>query len=413
MSMNPTEATSSGTPAAGAQRPRVLTLLSLALVVVAILGVVFLAWSRRSREASEAEKRNVVLSKGNAVQVAQVAVSPSEQSLTLPAEVRGWAQVTLYAKVAGYVREIPVDKGTRVKKGDLLARLESPETDQAVVAARADLELKRQLLQRTTALRPDGVVSQQDLDNATAGVRVARATLQQALAQQAYEVIRAPFSGVVTARYVDVGALVPSGTGSTQSVQPVVDLADVDRLRVQVYVGQSDAARLALGDLVSLTSDSDPSHPIQVAVSRMSMGLDPRTRTMLCEADVDNRPPRLFPGQFVKATLQLRGSRTPQVPGEALTWRGDKLFVALVEDGQVRLQQVLTGDDSGRVVQILTGLQGGETVILNPSPELSNGDRVQIAEKAPTPAAAPAPPPAQAAAPARGASPSAGLPAAR
>jgi len=409
MSMNSTEATSSSPPETNAKRPRALTLLSLAVVIVAILGVLILAWSRRSREASETEHRNVALSKGNAVQVAQVAVSPSEQSLTLPAEVRGWAQVTLYAKVAGYVRDIPVDKGTRVNKGDLLARLDSPETDQAVVGARADLELKRQLLQRTTALRPDGVVSQQDLDNATAGVRVAQATLQQALAQQAYEVIRAPFSGVVTARYVDVGALVPSGTGNTQSVQPVVDLADVDRLRVQVYVGQSDAARLALGDVVSLTSDSDPSHPIQATVSRMSMGLDVRTRTMLCEADVDNRPPRLFPGQFVKATLRLRGARTPLVPGEALTWRGDKLFVALVQDGQVHLQQVLTGDDSGRVVQILTGLQGGETVILNPSPELSNGDRVQVAEKAPAPGA----PPAQASAPAKAASPGSGLPAAR
>jgi membrane fusion protein, multidrug efflux system len=409
MSMNQTEATSAP-PASGAKRPRALTFISLGLGVVVILGVVFLAWHRRSHESSETEKRNVALAKGNTVQVAQVAIAPSDQSLTLPAEVRGWAQVTLYAKVAGYVRDIPVDKGTRVNKGDLLARLESPETDQAVVAARADLALKRQLLKRTAALRPDGVVSQQDLDNATAAVRVGEATLQQDLAQQGYEIIRAPFSGTVTARYVDIGALVPSGTGSTQSVQPVVDLADIDTLRVQVYVGQSDASRLVLGDQVTLTSDTDPSHPIEAKVSRMSMGLDPRTRTMLCEADVDNRPPRLFPGQFVKATLKLRGARTPLVPGEALTWRGDKLFVALVQDGQVHLQQVLTGDDSGRIVQILTGLQGGETVILNPSPELSNGDRVQVAEKPAAPAPAPA---AQAAAPTKGASPGAGLPAAR
>ena len=316
--------------------------------------------------------------------------------------------------MAGYVRDIPVDKGTRVHKGDLLARLESPETDQAVAAAQADLALKRQLLERTMALRPDGVVSQQDLDNATAGVRVAQATLQQALAQQSYEVIRAPFSGVVTARYVDVGALVPSGTGNTTAVQPVVDLADIDTLRVQVYVGQSDASRLQLGDRVTLTSDSDPSHPIAATVSRMSMGLDPRTRTMLCEMDVDNRPPRLFPGQFVKAAMVLHGPRSPLIPGEALLWRGDKLFVAVVEDNQVRLQPVQAGDDTGRTVQILTGLQGGETVILNPSPELSNGERVQVAEKpvAPTPGGAP-PPHAQASAPAQAAAPGAGLPAPR
>jgi membrane fusion protein (multidrug efflux system) len=412
MSMNNPEA-SSGPPAAGSKRPLALTLISLGLAVVVILGVVFLAWHRRSRDSSETDRRNVVLAKGNTVQVAQVAVAPSDQSLTLPAEVRGWAQVTLYAKVAGYVRDIPVDKGTRVNKGDLLARLESPETDQAVVGARADLALKRQLLQRTKALRPDGVVSQQDLDNATAAVSVGEATLRQNLAQQAYEIIRAPFSGTVTARYVDVGALVPSGTGSTQSVQPVVDLADIDTLRIQVYVGQSDAARLVIGDTVTLTSDTDPSHPIEAKVSRMSMGLDARTRTMLCEADVDNRPPRLYPGQFVKATLKLRGARTPLVPGEALTWRGDKLFVALLQDGQVHLQQVVTGDDSGRIVQILTGLQGGETVILNPSPELSNGDRVQVAQKPDAGSPAAPAPAAQAAASPKGATPGAGLPAAR
>jgi membrane fusion protein (multidrug efflux system) len=407
MSMNMTEDTAPRSTLTSAKRPRALTVLSTVLVLVVILGVAFLAWRRYSREASETERRNTALAKGNTVQVVQVSVSPSEQTLTLPAEVRGWAQVTLYAKVAGYVRDIPVDKGSRVKKGELLARLESPETDQAVLGARADLELKRQLLQRTTALRPDGVVSQQDLDNATAAVRVSEAILQQALAQQSYEVIRAPFSGVVTARYVDVGALVPAGTGGTQSVQPVLDLADIDTVRVQVYVGQSDAARLALGDQVTLTTDGDSSHSIPATISRMSMGLDPRTRTMLCEADVDNRPPRLFPGQFVKAALRLRGARTPLVPGEALTWRGDKLFVALVQEGQVHLQQVLTGDDSGRVVQILSGLQGGESVVLNPSPELSNGDRVRVAEP---PAQKPSVPAVQAA---KTSTPGAGLPAAR
>jgi membrane fusion protein, multidrug efflux system len=411
MSMKPNEVTSSGTTVAHAPRPRALTLLSVVVVLVAILGVGVLAWLRHHREASDSQRRNTVLAKGNAVQVAQVSVSPSDQTLTLPAEIRGWAQVTLYAKVAGYVLEIPVDKGTRVNKGDVLAKLESPETDQAVLGARADLELKRQLLARVAALRPDGVVSQQDLDNATAGVRVAEATLQQALAQKSYEVIRAPFSGVVTARYVDVGALVPAGTGSTQSIQPVVDLADIDIVRVQVYVGQSDAARLADGDSVTVTSDTDPAHPIQATISRKSMGLDARTRTMLCEADVPNQPPRLFPGQFVKVTLKLKGAKTPLVPGEALTWRGDKLFVALLQDGHVHLQQVTTGDDSGRTVQVLTGLQGGETVILNPSPELSDGDRVQVAE---TPAQKPsAAAPAQATAAPRGASPGAGLPAAR
>jgi membrane fusion protein, multidrug efflux system len=408
MSLHERDTTTAGPPLPGARRPPALTVLSVALVLLAILGVIALALVRRAREASESRSRTAILAKGTTVQVTQVGVSPSEQVLTLPAEVRGWAQITLYAKVAGYVREIPVDKGTRVKTGELIARLESPATDQAVVAARADLSLKRQLLVRTEALRPDGVVSQQDADNAIAALRVAQANLDQALAQQAYEVIRAPFSGVVTARYVDVGALVPAGTGSTQSVQPVVELADVDRLRVQVYVGQSDASRLQIGDAVSLSSDSDPAHPIEASVSRLAMGIDPRTRTMLCEMDVDNRPMRLFPGQYVRATLRLRSARTPWVPGEALAWRADKLFVALVQDGKVHLRPVQVGDDDGRVVQILAGLQGGETVILNPSAELSDGEPVQVAPPPPAPL-----PAGQVSTPARNATPGAGLPAAR
>ena len=406
--MNDSGSTSpSTTLVEGARRPRALTLLSVALVVLALGGVIAVALLRSGREASEARKLAAAAARGVTVQVGKAEVSAAEQTLSLPAEVRGWAQTTLYAKVAGYVREIPVDKGSRVSKGDLIARLESPETDQAVAAARADLEVKRQQLQRTTALRPDGVVSQQDLDNATASMRVAEAILQQALALQSYETIRAPFSGVVTARYVDVGALVPAGTGSTQSVQPVVDLADIDRLRVQVYVGQSDASRLQNGDPVSLVSDSDPAHPIDARVSRQSMGLDPRTRTMLAEIDVDNRPVRLFPGQFVRASLRLRGASLPRVPSEALAWRGDRVFVAVVDGGRVRLVQVQAGEDDGKRVQILSGLHGGETVVLNPSAELRDGDPVQVM---PSPAGAAAPP-VKVSGPA--AAPGAGIPAPR
>jgi membrane fusion protein (multidrug efflux system) len=405
MSMNDTASTPSTSHSAGGSRPRALTLLSVAVILLAIIGVVVLGLMRRGREAAETRSRTTALAKGSTVQVAKVEVSPSEQTLSLPAEVRGWAQTTLYAKVAGYVRDIPVDKGTRVKKGELIARLESPETDQAVLAARADLELKRQLNQRTQALRPDNVVSQQDADNTAAALRVSEANLQQALAMQAYEIIRAPFDGVVTARYVDVGALVPAGTGSTQSAQPVVDVADIDRLRIQIYLGQSDAARLQVGDAVSLVSDSDPSHPIQAKVSRVAMGLDSRTRTMLAEADLDNRPPKLFPGQFVRATLKLHGARTPLVPGEALAWRGDKLNVAIVQDGKVRLQPVTPGDDNGKLVQVLAGLEGGELVVLNPSAELSSGDQVQVTQPPPAPAQVNSAP--------KNATPGAGLPAAR
>jgi len=360
------------------RRPRALTLGTLLLLLLAVAGVVGLALSRRSAEARERTERAVTLDKGPQVRVVQVEVSPANRTLALPAEVRAWAQSTLYSKVAGYVREVRVDKGTAVKKGDLLARLESPETDQAVLGARADLKYKQFQAERLRKLRPQGFVAQQDLDNAEAALSVAQATLQGLLATQAYERVRAPFDGVVTARYVDAGALVAAGTASNQNVQPLFDIADLRTVRVQVYVSQDDASDTGPGTPVTITTPDDPGHPIEAKVTRTAQGIDARTRTMLVEVDVPNQPVRLYTGSYVNVQLHFAGRRTPLVPGDALAWRGGALFVATVgPDERVKLVPVQPGNDDGRRVQILTGLQGGERVVLNPSAELSDGDRVQ------------------------------------
>jgi RND family efflux transporter MFP subunit len=360
------------------RRPRALTLGTVLLLLLAVAGVLGLALSRRSAEARERRERIGILDKGPQVRVVQVEVSPADRTLALPAEVRAWAQSTLYSKVAGYVREIRVDKGTAVKTGDLLARLESPETDQAVLGARADFKYKQFQAERFRKLRPQGLVAQQDLDNAEAALSVSRATLQGLLATQGYEQVRAPFDGVVTARYVDPGALVAAGTASNQTVQPLFDIADMRTVRVQVYVGQDDAGDTGPGTPVTITTPDDPGHPIEAKVTRTAQGIDARTRTMLVEVDVPNQPVRLYPGSYVNVRLHFAGRRTPLVPGEALAWRGGVLFVAsLGSDDRVHLVRVQPGDDDGRRVQILSGLQGGERVVLNPSAELSDGDRVQ------------------------------------
>jgi RND family efflux transporter MFP subunit len=363
---------------AAARRPRGLTLGTIALLLVAVLGVLGLALTRRSAEAKERRERNAAVEAGPTVRVALADLTAAERALTLPAEVRAWNQSTLYAKVAGYVRDVPVDKGSKVKKGDLLAKLESPETDQAVLGARADLQVKKVQVERLRKLRPQGFVAQQDLDNAEGAYSVARATLQGLLATQAYEQVRAPFDGVVTARYIDPGALVAAGTSSTQSVQPMFDLADLRTMRVQVYVAQYDAAEVRVGNPVTITLPDDPAHPIEAQVTRLAQGLDARTRTMLIEADVPNEPVRLYPGSYVTVRLRFPGRRTPLVPGDALAWRGDGLFVATLDaDNRVKLVKVQPGDDDGRRVQILSGLKGGERVVVNPSAELSDGDQVQ------------------------------------
>jgi RND family efflux transporter MFP subunit len=156
------------------------------------------------------------------------------------------------------------------------------------------------------------------------------------------------------------------------------DLADMRTMRVQVYVGQDVASEIKVGAPVSISVPDDPAHPIEAQVTRLAQGLDTRTRTMLVEADVPNEPVRLYPGSYVTVRLKFPGRRTPLVPGDALAWRGDGLFVASLDgDNRVKLLKVQPGDDDGRRVQILSGLQGGERVVVNPSAELSDGDRVQ------------------------------------
>jgi RND family efflux transporter MFP subunit len=359
-------------------RPRALTIGTFVLIIVAVVGVLALAVSRRAAEANERQQRAALQDSGPVVRLAPVELSSAERTLAIPGEVRGWNQATLYSKVAGYVREVKVDKGTRIKKGDLLAQLESPETDQQVLGARADVQLKLVQAERARKLRPQGFIAQQDLDNAESALSVSRATLQQLLATQSYEQVRAPFDGVVTARYVDPGALVAAGTASNQAVQPLFDVADMRTVRVQVYVGQDDASDIRPEVPVSISLPDDPGHPIEAKVTRTAQGLDARTRTMLVEVDVPNEPVRLYPGSYVNVKIRFPGRRTPLIPGDALAWRGDVVYVARLEaDNRVKFVRIQPGEDNGRQVQVLSGLQGGEQVVLNPSAELSDGDKVQ------------------------------------
>ena len=180
---------------------------------------------------------------------------------------------------------------------------------------------------------------------------VSRATLQQLLALQAYEQVRAPFDGVVTARYVDPGALVAAGTASNQAVQPLFDFADMRTVRVQVYVGQDDAADIQPGSAVSISLPDDPGHPIEAKVTRTAQGIDARTRTMLVEVDVPNEPVRLYPGSYVNVKIASpagahRSSPVTRSPGEAMPCTS---LASSPRTGS-RLVRVQPGEDDGRRV---------------------------------------------------------------
>lgn len=362
------------------EKSRTTQVAALVAVLAAVAGTAVLFLREHNAQARQVERLQKDLSQGPVVRVATVQLASADRVVSLPAEVRADQHATLYAKVSGYVKEVRVDKGDRVRKGDVLAILESPDLDEQVASAQAELVFRKQQLERTLRLAPSGRVSQQDREQAEETVKVAQAALARAQVQKGYEILRAPFDGTITARYADPGALLPAATGSTTAAQPVLEIGQLDKLRVALQLAQDDAARVRAGDKVSLQITADEP-PLVAQLSRISHALDPRTRTMLCEIDLPHPPPGLYPGAFVNATIALHGTPRPLVPTEALLGKAGQLFVPTVQDGHVHLQQVRLGLDDGQNVEVLEGLRGGEVVALNLATDVPDGAPVRIASR--------------------------------
>jgi RND family efflux transporter MFP subunit len=359
-------------------RGSVVRTTSAVLVLAAVAGTAVLFVREHRANARQVEQLQRELDRGPVVRVTRVKLAPAERVVSLPAEVRADRRAVLYAKVSGYVKRVLVDRGDKVKEGQVLAVLESPDLDAQVAAAEAELTLRRQQLQRSMRLVGRSV-SQNEHDQAQEAVKVAESALARARVQKGYDTLRAPFEGTVVARYADPGALLPAATGSTTSAQPLLEIAQLDRLRVGLQLGQDDAARVRVGDAVSL--QIEPSKPPIVArISRIAQSLDARTRTMLCEIDLTSPPPGLYPGAFVQASITLHGDPRPLVPAEALVAQGGQLYVGMVQDGHVKLQRVRVGNDDGTTVEVLEGLHGGESVALNLGTDVQDGAPVRAQE---------------------------------
>jgi len=356
---------------------RMVAATGLVIVLAAAAGTATLFFRGRSAQARQVEQLQSDLSKGPLVRVAQVKLAASDRLVSLPAEVRADFRTTLYAKVSGYLKEVRVDKGDKVKAGQILAILESPDLDEQVRSAEAELLLRKQQLDRTTRLASSGRVSVQDRETADEAVKVAAALLNRAKVQKDYEIIRAPFAGTITARYADPGALLPAATGSTSSAQPVLDLAQLDRLRVALNLAQDDAARVSTGDTVKLEIAADEP-AVTAHISRVSHTLDARTRTMLCEIDLVHPPVGLYPGAFVNASISLHGTPRPLVPTDALVGKSGQLFVPMVTDNKIHFAQVRLGVDDGKNVEVLEGLHGGEWVALNLCTNIPDSAAVRV-----------------------------------
>ncbi len=350
-----------------------------ALLVLAVLGLttgLVMARSRLlSRQTTELELQEEL---GPRVLVVPVLHTPPVRSIEVPGTIHGYIETPVYAKIAGYLKRIYVDKGDKVQQGQLVAMLESPELDHQVANARATYDLARITDQRNQALVGFGVVAQQQADNAHAQMKEARAALDQLIATQAYEAIRAPFSGIVTARYVDPGALIPQATSQSAPVTPMISMATNSSLRIYSDVPQSTAPFIRDGDPAAITVTEYPRRIFNGTVTRHSDALASESRTMLVEVDLPNKDQALYPGMYTTVKFQVNvAAEALMVPDDALIFRNGKPFVPVVRNGHLKLAPVNLGYDDGVNVEITEGVTEQDVVAVNVGQSARDGEAVR------------------------------------
>jgi RND family efflux transporter MFP subunit len=345
------------------------------LATFIVTAALVLARDLRIRRQTELLEQEVT--QGRRVLVAPVQFAPPSRSLEIPATVHGFVETPIYAKIAGYLKKINVDKGDRVKEGQVLAVLESPEIDQQVANARATYNLQRLTNQRNQELVRKALIAQQVADESRAAMLQAKATLDQLEAMQRYEAIGAPFTGIVTARYVDPGALIPQTTTSSGG-NPIVTLATLSPVRVYADVPQSAAPLIHDGDPAVIIVNEYPGREFKGSVTRHPDALRTATRTMLVEVDVPNEDTALLPGMYGRVTFSVAvPAGPPQVPDDALVFRGGKVYVPVVRDNHLHLAEVTLGYDNGRTVEVTVGIGPKDQVALNVGQSARDGEVVQ------------------------------------
>ncbi len=302
---------------------------------------------------------------------------PITRSVVLPAQVVPLQQATLFAKVSGYLKTINVDKGDKVGAGAVLARIEIPEL--AAARARQEAELRAassdyERLQKALAQTPDLVVPD-TVDQARGRFEVARASLAESETLLGYATITAPFAGVVTQRYVDPGALIQAGNANSA----IVTLMDFSTVRLQVSVPEIEAARVAVGQPVRVTTDNLPGREFDGQVTRFTYALDPANRTMLAEAILKNPDLALRPGMLVTVKLGIeRKEQANLMPTDAVVTERSNSFAYTVEGNKAVKHAIKVGFNDGKNVELLGGLDSGDAIVLVGKLKLSDGQPVQV-----------------------------------
>jgi RND family efflux transporter MFP subunit len=369
------------------------------IVLLGAIGAVMWGVSTRTRALGVVTQETRDMAVPAVAVVTPTRGAPHEE-IVLPGTIQAFTDAPIYARTNGYLKRWHVDIGARVQAGQLLAEIDTPELDQQLLQARADLattQANARLAQTTAERYRDLItsdsVSRQDLDNANgnleareAAVESARANVKRLEQLQAFRRIEAPFAGVITARNTDIGALIDSGSNAKE----LFHVAAVNKLRVFVNVPQVYSRAAHTGLSADLTLKEFPGRRFTGTLARTANSIEVASRTLLTEIDVDNPRNELLPGSYAEVHIKLpTATTTLQLPVDALIFKADGLQVATVDaHNRVALVTVTSGRDFGDMVEILSGLSGGERVVSNPPDSLSPGDAVRVVTQAAAPAAA-------------------------
>jgi len=392
------------------------TIIVLGLLVVIGFTAAFFAGflplsGRETALAKEADEEKVALPRVNVVPVTR---SAGKSELVMPGNIQAVTEAPVLARASGYIKKRYVDIGDKVKEGELLAEIDAGELDQQVRQAEAakdqaasaleqatanleqgktNEELARITNERYTSLIAKGAVSKQDSDtfkaqfesqrantqslekaenSAKSNIRVADANLARLRELQGYLKVRAPFAGVITLRNVDTGALVTEGNTL------MFRIAQTDRLRIYVNVPQVDAVGVKVGQAADVSIPDLPSRKFKGLVTRTANALDPSSRTLLTEVQLDNAEGLLFPGMYAQVDFITTRAEPPLlIRGDTLITRADGPQVAVLNDqDKVHYQKVIVGRDFGDSVEVLSGLEAGQRLVVNPGDAVRENGKV-------------------------------------
>jgi len=366
------------TPISPRTRSPVLYIAGLLMLLATGAGVWFFLYTRTIEVAAARASMDDEVKQGPRVEVVTVEPGPKTRNVTLLGDARPYSTATLFAKVSGYIKHVSVDKGDTVRAGEVLAEIESAEIDSQYASAVADLVFKQRQAERARKLLRTGDVAVQTSDQAEATLRMAEETVNNLATMRSYELIRAPFDGTITGRFADPGALLQSATTNQASSLPLLTVSDNTRLRIGVYVEQRDAALLHVGDAADVSDATNAERRVAATVSRTAGMLDPRTRTLYVEIDVDNQAGFLVPGSFAYVTLHLPVPSLPQIPVSALLMRnGNPLVAFVMPDGALRFRPVKIAGSDGIMVSVAEGIAPGDRLAIHVPDEITDGARIR------------------------------------